>query len=1633
MQTIRENRLARIGILVFAFIMSLCLITANTNDVYAAVKAPAQVKNVKLAGVTKTSVNVKWKKAARAKQYQVAYKTASAKKFKFVKTKELNKKLTNLKSGTKYTVKVRALNGKKVGKWSKVKTIKTKKAQKPLKVTKLQLSKKTETTLNVKWAKTKKCDSYQVAYKKVGAKNFTIVKAAKNTKVIKNLKPGTKYVVKVRGVNGSNRGKWSAAKQFKTKVEKAPAVVQNVQITNEKDTVLKITWDKAANAKKYQIGYRVVGADAFTFVTTTDLEYTLDNLTAGTKYQIKVRGQNIYKYGLWCNAKSVVTSLSFDNAVDEKDVVVSATDDNIIIEIADLGKKGTATLYSVEANEYLEADPISGIVEENVTGTKVGTFAMNKAKTFKLDRMDAVGGDRLYDKYYVVADNTIVKGPIYTTSVDPLRDTKVEMDVPSKKGLVDELGEGDFAIMDDLGANWTAMNIDFTELILANETKDGKPIDNSNKNADTIEVNGNTYYIDYDYVSHLDSRLSRYEKMGINVVGICISFVEMEKQCQYPRALKYIDDARWTNGFNTSNELGRDYFIAGMEYLANRYSKGGKGLICNYVIGNEIDYAYDWNEVIPNVHKDGKTLPPRGSKYLREGEIETTVSLDTYMEEYSRALRLANLAVKKYSDDINVSVSLSKEWTKSKGEQQNALPDTNKRVDSYRPKEILDWLNYYTKKQGDFNWAITPHNYPVANGNAAAIETGLKPYTDHEDDKEAEYKVVVTGSYDDTLMMTQTNMEVLQMYLDQPHNQYRGTSRYIYLTENGSSSGSDIGTPTVEMQIEQAAAIAQHYYRAASLPSVKSIIYYKIQDRAEEGATSYKLGLFDTNGAKKLSYNMYKYIDTNRSFEISEQYLKGISFKRNGEEFSVEKGNIKSWRDVMEIVDSGYDWDKHWNEESLMPVKLESTTAAVDLKTDKTEYGADDAILVKASGSTGHTVGLYKKGDTPDAGYIYGYEIDETVSGTKMKSGKEFDIRAYGTLNQMRKEDAKLTAGDYTVMVSSGKEVLKSIDIKITGTSEFASKKTVKTNKTTYKVGEDIIITASGEGLDWVGIYKEGSVPGTADLSHYWYHVESGTQISGKPYIVQRGEINGGFSEVIPAGRYFVGLYENDGYNELARTEIITIEAGSVDTVEKLTSIEYNMENATDGFANGTVTVTKSETSEATDCLMYWGDANGKPLEGYAHLAKFKLTDTKTTDTMQANTIIPPGAKTLLAYAVQGGKQSAEPVVYKLPEGADYTFESESNEVMRFAVGSDLHLVVPGEYNDMGRNTNHYFTAALKDVINNLPGTEHFFVNGDIANSGKAGEFKVAMELIQNVEGAPTMHMSIGNHDWRTGNPNGQFQKYVSWFNSAVETETVYYDEWVDGYHFIYLGGEVFGNEAKGFLGAEQLEWLEELLEEDSEKDQDKPIFLFLHQGLQDSMAGNYIGQWGYSYGVSPDAKLKKIVQKYGQVIMFGGHTHYELDTDNSMTPGSEEFPVSINTASVGYLWDAYNTQAGEDMDGSHGYHVKMFKDNKIYMFGRNFLTGEYMPSAMYVIDPVELTVENTKVSMEVGDGVVNVGAKTEAGMPLTYKTSNSKVATVDYKGNIRAVAPGTAKIYISAESTKTKTINRKIVTVTVE
>lgn len=85
-----------------------------------------KIKSVKLSG--KKSVTVKFSKVKNAKKYEIRY--AVNKKFTKAKTKS-TKKLTctlkNLKKGKTYYIKVRAVNGSKSGKWSKVRKIKVKK------------------------------------------------------------------------------------------------------------------------------------------------------------------------------------------------------------------------------------------------------------------------------------------------------------------------------------------------------------------------------------------------------------------------------------------------------------------------------------------------------------------------------------------------------------------------------------------------------------------------------------------------------------------------------------------------------------------------------------------------------------------------------------------------------------------------------------------------------------------------------------------------------------------------------------------------------------------------------------------------------------------------------------------------------------------------------------------------------------------------------------------------------------------------------------------------------------------------------------------------------------------------------------------------------------------------------------------------------------------------------------------------------------------------------------------------------------------------------------------------------------------------------------------------------------------
>ena len=79
----------------------------------------------------------------------------------------------------------------------------------------------------------------------------------------------------------------------------------------------------------------------------------------------------------------------------------------------------------------------------------------------------------------------------------------------------------------------------------------------------------------------------------------------------------------------------------------------------------------------------------------------------------------------------------------------------------------------------------------------------------------------------------------------------------------------------------------------------------------------------------------------------------------------------------------------------------------------------------------------------------------------------------------------------------------------------------------------------------------------------------------------------------------------------------------------------------------------------------------------------------------------------------------------------------------------------------------------------------------------------------------------------------------------------------------------------------------------------------------------------------------------------------------------------------------------------------------------------------------ITVSVKNTKnvVSRKYGDKAFSLGAKAKGG--LTYKSSNTKIATVDSKGKVTIKAAGTVKITINAKATSTyKEATAKVLTI---
>jgi 3',5'-cyclic-AMP phosphodiesterase len=287
---------------------------------------------------------------------------------------------------------------------------------------------------------------------------------------------------------------------------------------------------------------------------------------------------------------------------------------------------------------------------------------------------------------------------------------------------------------------------------------------------------------------------------------------------------------------------------------------------------------------------------------------------------------------------------------------------------------------------------------------------------------------------------------------------------------------------------------------------------------------------------------------------------------------------------------------------------------------------------------------------------------------------------------------------------------------------------------------------------------------------------------------------------------------------------------------------------------------------------------------------------------------------------------------------------------IRFSVISDIHI----QTHDI--TSQQKLKGALQDIKRLDPKQDALIVNGDLTE-GMPADYALLGSIMSRNPHPPHVFYTIGNHEFhkawfdKSGKrnnaafPNGETEKAsIQRFLAFDRQKKVYCDAWLKGYHFIFLGSEKYRqsnpeNGEDAYLSDEQMDWLRAKLNEGAG---DKPVFVFLHQPLPDTVSGT--NGYGNERAVIQHQELKSILEKHPEVIFFTGHTHWELGLPKTLVQDSF---TMVNSSSVWEPWTGDNKPASGRR--SEGLYIEAFGD-RVLINGRDYINRKWLKDAQYMI-----------------------------------------------------------------------------------
>ncbi len=409
------------------------------------------------------------------------------------------------------------------------------------------------------------------------------------------------------------------------------------------------------------------------------------------------------------------------------------------------------------------------------------------------------------------------------------------------------------------------------------------------------------------------------------------------------------------------------------------------------------------------------------------------------------------------------------------------------------------------------------------------------------------------------------------------------------------------------------------------------------------------------------------------------------------------------------------------------------------------------------------------------------------------------------------------------------------------------------------------------------------------------------------------------------------------------------------------------------GFAQGTITLTPCDDSAALEgyYLLYFADENGL-LAGYDELASLPITGETVSYTVPKAVLLPPEATALAVFESHERFLDKQPSFDKraallrlptekmwIPSAPEYTFGAVADVHMNYEAHNR------GAYQKWENTLNYFAAQGMDDIV--VAGD----MTGDENEGTLAAQYQIYCSIIEASD-YPSNHIfeCIGNHG-NTEQGRLQFTQYTSgteedhpfegspWF--SVLRKGVTRDNL-----FIFMAQELKapGDSANyDNFSKEQIDWVESLLK--TYNNTETNIFIvehspFLNYGPGDRHPrGGYTGMVTFKSYYLQSMRLKKLLERYRDVILMSGHTHLSLyDGENY----SDEDGTSCRMIHIGSNCQPCSYGTGEKLirstDGRHdvsptygseAYTVSVYSDRIVYI-GRNLSTDTIIPSACFVL-----------------------------------------------------------------------------------